>query len=197
MTVLHDPPIPLVDRQGLSDLLSCIAIGDSAAFAEFYDHTADHVYGMVLRILRDPGYAEEATQEVFLEVWRHAATYRPDRGSALSWVLTMAHRRAVDRVRAETASTRRTIAFGVASMPIDFDAVGEAAEVREARLAVLDCLSDLTELQRESVILAYYHGLSYSEVAEYLSVPLPTVKSRIRDGMRRLRASLGSDHTTA
>ncbi|MFW0797255.1 ECF RNA polymerase sigma factor SigK [Gordonia sp. CPCC 205515] len=194
MTVLDEPRSTHVDHSHLPDLLARIAVGDSIAFADFYDHTADRVYGMILRILRDPGYSEETTQEVFLEVWRQAGTYRPDRGSALSWLLTMAHRRAVDRVRSESAATRRTIGYGIATVSIDFDAVGEAVEIRQSRQAVLDCLSDLTELQRESVVLAYYHGLSYPEVAEHLSVSLPTVKSRIRDGMRRLRASLGSDN---
>ncbi|MEE3853140.1 ECF RNA polymerase sigma factor SigK [Gordonia sp. LSe1-13] len=174
----------------LAQLLRRIGDGDQAAFADFYDGTCQRVYGMVHRVLRDDGYSEETTQEVYLQVWRSARTYDPDAGSALAWLLTMAHRRAVDRVRSESASSRRANAFGIASLRRDTDEVIDAVESLERRRDIRDGLGSLTALQRESVELAYFHGLTYREVAERLGIGLPTVKSRIRDGMRRLRAHL-------
>ncbi|WAC57007.1 ECF RNA polymerase sigma factor SigK [Gordonia sp. SL306] len=174
----------------LPDLLSRIANSEHDAFARFYDLTTDRVYGLVLRVLRDPGYSEETTQEVFLHVWRHATDFDGARGSALSWLLTLAHRRAVDRVRSETALARRTMTYGVAATPIHYDEVSAAAELRDTQRLVTRTLGELSPLQRESLVLAYYQGLSYREVSERLSVGLPTVKARIRDGMARLRAML-------
>ncbi|WP_185091077.1 ECF RNA polymerase sigma factor SigK [Gordonia oryzae] len=175
----------------LPDLLARIADGDSAAFAEFYDRTGDRVYGMILRVLRDPGYSEETAQEVFLQVWRSADKFDPAAGSALSWLITLAHRRAVDRVRSEVAGDRRETTYSQATATVSFDQVADAVEVREARERVINCLGSLTDIQRESVSLAYYRGLTYREVAEELSVALPTIKSRIRDGLARLRECLG------
>ncbi|MFW0783433.1 ECF RNA polymerase sigma factor SigK [Gordonia sp. CPCC 206044] len=174
-------------------LLARIASGDTAAFSEFYDSTCDRVYGMVFRVLRDPGYSEETTQEVFLQVWRSAGTYDPRAGSAISWLITVAHRRAVDRVRAESAATRRDITYGAEDQRTGFDEVAESVTAQETAREVVDCLQTLTGIQRESVDLAYYQGLSYREVADRLSVALPTIKSRIRDGLRRLRNCLGVD----
>lgn len=175
----------------LSSLLSRIADGDAGAFAEFYDHTSPRVYGMVVRVLRDPGYSEETTQEVYLQVWRSADTFNPTAGSPMSWLMTLAHRRAVDRVRSETAADRREGAYGTVEYSASFDEVTEAVETRESGDEVRNCLKSLSDVQRESVDLAYYGGLTYREVAESLSVALPTVKSRIRDGLSRLRNCLG------
>ncbi len=175
----------------LPALLDRIASGDADAFARFYDLTCARVYGMVLRVLRDPGYSEETTQEVFLQVWRSAGSFDPQAGSALSWLITMAHRRAVDRVRSESAATRRDLAYGADDTRSTFDEVTEQVASRETSREVIDCLGTLTDIQRQSVDLAYYHGLSYREVAERLSVALPTIKSRIRDGLQRLRSCLG------
>lgn len=177
----------------LPNLLARIADGDADAFAEFYDRTGDRVYGMVLRVLRDPGYSEETTQEVFLQVWRSAAKFDPGAGSAMSWLITLAHRRAVDRVRAEVSADRREETYAQSTFSTSFDQVADEVEVREARERVLACLGSLTDIQRESVSLAYYRGLTYREVAEQLSVALPTIKSRIRDGLARLRDCLGSN----
>ena len=175
----------------LAGLLARVAARDQAAFADFYDATSDRVYGMVLRVLRDPGYSEETTQEVFLQVWRTADSYSPDAGSPLSWLLTLAHRRAVDRVRSETASSAREARYGAENYESTFDTVSEAVGSAETTEAVLGCLDSLTDTQRQSVDLAYYQGLTYREVAERLAVALPTVKSRIRDGLTRLRRCLG------
>lgn len=177
----------------LAALLEKIAAGDTQAFATFYDRTGDRVYGMVLRVLRDPGYSEETTQEVFLQVWRSAKTFDPSAGSPLAWLITLAHRRAVDRVRAESAASRRDVNYGVGQYSSTFDEVSETVTTRETSAAVIGCLGELSDVQRESVDLAYYHGLTYREVAERLSVALPTVKSRIRDGLKRLRTCLGDD----
>ncbi|WP_232017203.1 ECF RNA polymerase sigma factor SigK [Gordonia insulae] len=182
---------PASDVAALPALLDRIASGDSEAFARFYDLTCDRVYGMVLRVLRDPGYSEEATQEVFLQVWRSAGSFDRNAGSALSWLITLAHRRAVDRVRSESASTRRDIAYGLEDTRSAFDEVTETVTSQETTREVVGCLETLTDVQRQSVDLAYYHGLTYREVAERLTVALPTVKSRIRDGLKRLRQCLG------
>ncbi len=174
----------------LNNLLARVATGDMDAFAQFYDATCDRVYGMTLRVLRDPGYSEEATQETFLAVWRNADTYDPRSGSALSWILTLAHRRAVDRVRSESAATRRTVAYGIADTAREVDDVSESVERREIARLIHTGLESLTPIQRQAIELAYFHGLTYREVAEHLDVALPTVKSRIRDGLIRLRQTL-------
>ncbi len=175
----------------LPPLLERVASGDTAAFGEFYDHTSSRVYGMVLRVLRDPGYSEEVTQEVYLQVWRSAASYDPCAGSPLAWLLTIAHRRAVDRVRSEAATANRDLRYAVTDSDREFDHVAESVTTRETTEQVLGCLDSLTDTQRQSVDLAYYQGLTYRQVAERLSVALPTVKSRIRDGLIRLRKCLG------
>lgn len=175
----------------LAALLSGAATGDTGAFTEFYRRTSSRVYGMVLRVLRDGGYAEETTQEVFLQAWRSASTFDPAKGSAVSWLLTLAHRRAIDRVRSEQASSDREHVYEVRNYRNEFDNVSEEVWRRFERQAVLDCLGTLTATQRESLTIAYYGGRSYREVAEDLGVAVPTVKSRIRDGLIKLKGCLG------
>lgn len=172
-------------------LLQRIASADAEAFAEFYDRTGSRVYGLILRVLRDPGYAEETTQEVYLQVWKSARGFDPGRGSALSWLMTLAHRRAVDRVRSEQSLTDRELVYETSNRSDEFDQVTEEVSRRAERQAVLDCLQTLTEIQRQSVTLAYYGGRTYREVATELGVAVPTIKSRIRDGLSRLRGCLG------
>ncbi|WP_035799313.1 sigma-70 family RNA polymerase sigma factor [Kitasatospora mediocidica] len=175
----------------LEELVAKVAIGDQDAFGRLYDAVAGPVLGLVRRVLRDPAQSEEVTQEVMLEIWRTAARFRPDRGAAMAWVMTMAHRRAVDRVRsAQAATDREQRAAASARMPA-YDEVVEQVESRIEREQVRRCLRGLTELQRESVTLAYYRGCTYREVAELLGVPLGTVKTRLRDGLIRLRDCLG------
>ena len=182
----------------LAALLERVAASDSAAFQEFYSQTSARVHGMVLRVLRDPGYTEETTQEVYLQVWHTAATYDPLKGSALSWLITLAHRRAIDRVRSEQSGTNREGAYGAANWSADFDSVADEVSRREDVREVADCLETLTEVQRGTVTLAYYGGLTYREVSERLEVALPTVKSRIRDGLSKLKDCLGGgSHVSA
>lgn len=165
--------------------------GDRDAFARLYDLVAGQVFGLVRRVLRDPAQSEEVAQEVLLEVWRLASRFDPERGSARAWIMTLAHRRAVDRVRSEQAGRDREERVGRASMERDRDEVAEEVETRMEHERVRTALSQLTGLQREAVELAYYGGHTYREVAEILDTPLGTVKTRLRDGLIRLRDELG------
>ena len=173
----------------LDTLLTHVAKGDQAAFEALYDQLAGSAYGVIRRVLRNPSQAEEVTQEVLLEVWRTASRFDPARGSASSWVLTIAHRRAIDRVRAEESATAREQRS--AQVPAAIDEVAETVEASMDAERLRRCLAGLTELQRESITLAYYGGYSYAQVAALLDTALGTIKTRIRDGMTRLRACLG------
>jgi RNA polymerase sigma-70 factor (ECF subfamily) len=175
----------------LQQLLGLVARGDQEAFSRVYDAVCGPVLGLVRAVLRDPAQSEEVTQEVLIEVWRTAARFQPSRGSAMTWILTLAHRRAVDRVRSAQASTDRERRAALLEQTPAYDEVTEQVEARLEREQVRRCLRGLTELQRQSVTLAYYRGLAYREVAELLSVPLGTVKTRLRDGLIRLRDCLG------
>lgn len=175
----------------LQQLVHEVALGDQEAFATVYDAVAGSVLGVARAVLRDQAQSEEVAQEVLVEVWRTAPRYRPERGTAINWILTLAHRRAVDRVRSvEAAAARDTKAALLAHQPA-YDEVTEQVENRLEQEQVRRCLRTLTELQRQSVTLAYYRGLTYREVAEVLSLPLGTVKTRLRDGLIRLRDCLG------
>ncbi|MET8819604.1 sigma-70 family RNA polymerase sigma factor [Streptomyces rochei] len=173
------------------ELLVLVAGGDQKAFEDLYGLISGPVFGLVRRVVRDPAQSEEVTQEVLLELWRSAARFDPRRGSALAWILTVAHRRAVDRVRsARAAGERERREARRARLPA-FDQVSEEVEAGLEREWVRRCLDRLTALQRQSVTLAYYDGYTYREVAEHLSLPLGTVKTRMRDGLGRLRECLG------
>ncbi|TMM39327.1 MAG: sigma-70 family RNA polymerase sigma factor [Actinobacteria bacterium] len=189
MAARDDQPRPLAPAPATGDLLTQVARGDEAAFVKLYDELAPRVYGLCRRIVRDPAQAEEVAQEALVEVWRTAGRYDPAKGSASAWVLTIAHRRAVDRVRAEQASTDRE--RRVATEEVPYDDVVEQATARLERQQVRRCLQGLTDLQREAITLAYYRGYSYREVADLLGAGLPTVKTRMRDGLIRLRDCLG------
>lgn len=180
------------DGPTTEELLVQVAKGDERAFEQVYDRLAGPILGLVRRVVRDGAQSEEVAQEVLVELWRTAPRYSPERGSALNWALTLAHRRAVDRVRSARASTDREVkATFEASRSRPFDEVAESVTARWERQQVRRCLGNLTELQRESVLLAYYQGYTYREVAEVLSTPQGTVKTRLRDGLIRLRDCLG------
>lgn len=180
-----------VSAPDLDALLRKVAQHDAAAFAELYDATRSRVFGMVCRVLRDRGYSEETTQDVYLQVWRTAESYDPASGSALAWLLTVAHRRAVDRVRAEQAASQRDSRYGATTVEREIDHVTDAVISGEDRRRVAACLGGLTEMQRECIELAYYQGMTYVQVSEKLSANLATIKSRMRDGLRGLRNCLG------
>lgn len=172
--------------------LAACAGGDPASFAPVYDALSPVAYGTCLGILRDPDHAAEVVQEVMVEVWQTAERYDAARGSARTWVATLARRRAVDRVRSEQSRRdrdQRDVDATTATAPRDV--VAEDVERNLEGAAVRRCLGSLTATQREAVVQAYYGGLTYREVAERLDAALPTVKSRIRDGLIRLRDCLG------
>lgn len=173
------------------DLLERVANGDQLAFSELYDQISPRVFGLIKRLLRDHSQSEEVAQEVFLEIWQTATRFDPNKGAAATWILTMAHRRAVDRVRSSQSSRDRDTRIGIRDYNPDYDNVAETIEVRIEHERVEKAMSRLTELQRQAVSLAYYGGFSHSEVAAKLSVPIGTVKTRLRDGMIRLRDELG------
>ena len=178
-------------QPSLDELVEQVAGGASAAFEALYERVSGSVYGVILRVLRDPAQSEEVAQEVLVEVWRRAARFDAARGSASTWIHTMAHRRAIDRVRsAQSAHDREDLVAQREQQPA-FDVVAEQVEIRMEQQQVRRCLDQLTDLQRESVTLAYYRGYTYREVAEALDVPLGTIKTRLRDGLIRLRDCLG------
>ncbi|UZN02831.1 ECF RNA polymerase sigma factor SigK [Cellulomonas sp. S1-8] len=175
----------------LEALLVRVGTGDETAFAQVYDALSSRVFGTCFAVLRDRDHAAEVLQEVMVEVWRTAARFEPDRGSARTWALTLAHRRAVDRVRAVQAQRTRDQRVLDEQVERPFDVVSEEVEDSMERARVRRCLEGLTPTQHEAVVLAYYGGRTYREVAEQLAAPLPTVKTRIRDGLLRLRDCLG------
>ena len=189
------PPQPqeAVDDQvtSVESLLRQMAEGSQAAFAELYDRISPRVLGLITRLLRDRAQSEEVAQEVFLELWQNAARFDASRGSAISWVLTIAHRRAVDRIRSAQKSHERDLRIGIRDLERDFDSVSEVVEIRVENERIKRAMSRLTPVQREAVVLAYYGGYTHSEMAQILRIPIGTVKTRLRDGMIRLRDELG------
>lgn len=175
----------------LAGLIRRCARGDEDAFATLYDATSPRVYGLALRVVRNPAHAEEVTQETYLEIWRHSARFDAGRGSALSWLLTLTHRRAVDRVRSVEAATRRDDDYQQQTEPRAYDTTAEQAHRGLDAQRVRKALASLTETQRQAVELAYFGGYTHTEVAQLLDLPLGTAKTRIRDGLIRLRDTMG------
>ncbi|MFE2323460.1 ECF RNA polymerase sigma factor SigK [Streptomyces sp. NPDC059385] len=178
-------------RSDLAEVMQKVAHGDKQAFSALYDALAPMVFGIIVKVVRDRAQSEEVAQEVMIDLWRQAARYRPDAGSVTTWAATIAHRRAVDRVRSAQASADRERAQAAREHATAFDEVAEQVETRLESEQVRRCLRGLTELQRQAVTLAYYGGLTYREVAQSLRTPLPTIKTRMRDGLIRLRDCMG------
>ena len=172
-------------------LLARIADGDQEAFSALYDEVSPRVLGLIRRLVVDHSQSEEVAQEVFLEIWQTASRFDPSKGGAATWMLTMAHRRAVDRIRSSQSSRDRDTKIGIRDFALEYDHVAESVEVKIEHERVSQAMTRLTELQRQAVSLAYYGGYSHSEVAAMLKVPIGTVKTRLRDGMIRLRDELG------
>jgi RNA polymerase sigma-70 factor (ECF subfamily) len=172
-----------------SELLHRSSAGDAAAFAELYDASNARVYGVALRLLRSPDHAAEVTQEVYVEVWRHAARYHNTRGSVLGWLTMIAHRRAVDRIRSVSTAKARDHRYAAYSLDRDVDLVWDGVVARAEAAQVRAALTELTAVQREALTLAYFGGHTQTQVAVLLRLPLGTVKTRIRDGLSALRAT--------
>jgi RNA polymerase sigma-70 factor (ECF subfamily) len=183
--------VPAGSSAHLAGLLQRSARGDRAAFAELYDATAARVHGLAVRVVRDPAQAEEVTQEAFLEIWRTASRYDASRGSAISWLLTITHRKAVDRVRSAEAASRRESTYHHQNQTVDTDTTAEAATASLEARRVRTALRALTAAQREAIELAYFGGYTHTEVATLLDLPVGTAKTRIRDGLIRLRDTIG------
>jgi RNA polymerase sigma-70 factor (ECF subfamily) len=190
------PAVPICHIGGRVDpdltiLIASVANGDQAAFASLYDALSPTIFGVVRRVLRDGSQAEEVTQEVFVEIWKQATRFDAARGSVRTWAVTIAHRRAVDRVRSAEASSRRDTAYEQRHLEVDHDQTAEAATANIEARRVRSALATLTEAQRGALELAYFGGYTHTEVAAMLDLPLGTAKTRIRDGLIRLRDTLG------
>lgn len=185
-------PASAVEPPPLAGLVRRMAAGDEAALGELYDATRSLVHGLALQIVRDAGAAEEATLDAYLQAFRDAARFDPNRGAVMAWLLNLARSRAIDRLRQLGGVVRRR------EQPLESAAgrtVGDApppdaAWASERRERVLRALDRLPPEQREAVHCAFFLGLSHSEAASHLGAPLGTVKTRIRTGMERLRSCL-------
>jgi RNA polymerase sigma-70 factor (ECF subfamily) len=174
----------------LIGLLKDVSEGDQVAFASFYDATARTVYGIVLRVLRDQAQSEEVTQEVYVEAWVSASRFDPQLGSPTAWLNTIAHRKAVDRVRSSERSLQRDQRHFEGDVQRAAVDTSDIVVAQDESQRVRDALERLPEAQRTAVQLAYFEGRTHREVAEVLQLPLGTVKTRIRDAMKRLRTHL-------
>jgi RNA polymerase sigma-70 factor (ECF subfamily) len=174
-----------------ADLLVRIAAGDDRAFGTLYDMLSPRVFGLILRVLVDRAQSEEVLQEVFLEVWQSAGAFAPNRGQGRSWVLTIAHRRAVDRVRSAQAAGDRDVRAGLRELHTTPAGVDEQVELKIESRRVARALGALPDPQREALTLAYFGGYSQSEIAALVGAPLGTIKTRMRDGLSRLRTEMG------
>lgn len=186
-----DMPEDGTARDHVADLLVGVAGGDQGAFAELYDLLSSRMFGLILRVLVNRSQSEEVLQEVFLEIWQSAGRFAPNKGQGRTWVLTIAHRRAVDRVRASQSSTDRDVRAGTRDIGVAHDSVAEQVELSIEGERVVAALGTLPNPQREALVLSYYGGYSQSEIAVLVGAPLGTVKTRMRDGLSRMRSEMG------
>jgi len=184
-------PARVLDQDASSeDLLVASATGDEAAFAILVDRIRPQALRVARGVVRDPSIAEEVAQEVLTEVWLKADRFDPDRGNVVGWVATLARRRGVDRVRSEQAGRNRDDRVARRNQEREVDVVADEVEVRLEHWQVRRALADLSDRQREAIELAYFGGHTYRDVARVLGIPEGTAKSRLRDGLLRLRESL-------
>jgi RNA polymerase sigma-70 factor (ECF subfamily) len=175
-------------------LLSAVARGDLAAFEQLYDTYSAIVHALLLRILGDPQDALEVLQETFVKAWGNATQFDPARGSEVAWLISIARSRAIDRLRSRRVRSVRENEAGreisIRSGFVDQTTGADQAIASEQRTAVRTALAELPEAQRIALQLAYFEGLSQSEIAERLKEPLGTVKTRMQLGMKKLRERL-------
>lgn len=194
MPVSPANPLTVLDMpRSLEALLVAVAGGDRSAYSQLYDEVADTVYGLARKVVVDPSRAQEIAQDVLFEVWQKADRFDPDRGSAITWIAVMTRRRAIDVVRSSESSRSREerVKPESGSQP---DPVGEEIVDQDERARIRRAMGSLTELQREALELAFFKDLSHTQVADVLQAPLGTVKTRIRDGLKRLSAEMGVSH---
>jgi RNA polymerase sigma-70 factor (ECF subfamily) len=190
-----EPRAGALPAEQLAELMTRCATGDQESFAEVYDRTVRRIYGTVLRVLRSPEFAEEVTQEVYVEVWRQAPRYAAEKGSVMAWITTMAHRRAVDRVRSRTSEVARDDRYAYANAEREGDDVWDSVAQNSDVERVHKALATLTPIQQQAVQLACLDGLTQSQISSRLNLPMGTVKTRIRDGLRRLGQALRGEES--
>jgi RNA polymerase sigma-70 factor (ECF subfamily) len=190
-TLSPDPGRPQITDE---DLIRAVARGDERAFASLFDSYSSRLFGFLLRMLKIEAEAEEVLQEVFMQVWQRAADFDEARGRAFTWIVTIARSRALDRLRTRRSNDRKdTVAFCEMQ---EYGPGGLEDVIRsEEREMVRRALGELSEVQRQTILLAYYEGLTHPEIAERLGTPLGTVKTRTRDGLGKLRKILGQAPT--
>ncbi|MFY9714699.1 MAG: ECF RNA polymerase sigma factor SigK [Microbacterium sp.] len=186
-----DVPEDATAGDAVAGLLLRTADGDQRAFAELYDTLSPRVFGLIRRVLVNPAQSEEVLQEVFLEIWQSASRFAPNKGQGRTWVMTIAHRRAVDRVRASQSSADRDVRAGLRDIGVAHDSVAEQVELGMDGEKVVAALGGLPEAQREALVLAYFGGYSQNEISVLIGAPLGTIKTRMRDGLTRLRTAMG------
>jgi RNA polymerase sigma-70 factor, ECF subfamily len=179
-----------------SDLLSGLAAGDQQSLAALYDRYGNAALGLAFKVCGNRAIAEDIVQEAFLALWQKPGSFDSKRGSAGSFLMGIVHHKAVDAVRREAALHRREENFAVEPQESSEDEVVEAAWISMRKTKVLAALGQLSDVQREALELAYLQGLTYSDVASRLNIPLGTAKTRMRDGMIRLRSLLAQSEVT-
>lgn len=189
--VTEDPDGDSPPRDHAAELIERIAAKDHAAFTELYDMLSARVFGLILRVVVNRAQSEEVLQEVFLDVWQSAASFAPNKGQGRTWVMTIAHRRSVDRVRSAQSSADRDERAGLRELNTPQDGVAEQVELRVESRRVARALEALSGPQREALTLAYFGGYSQSEIAALTATPVGTIKTRMRDGLSRLRQEMG------